>query len=72
MSGTQTDPVKEKRSSTQLLFFDTLSARNFSGSDSPTESIECIRFNKRVILSDIKIVPNNFRPFTGSRKDHMG
>ncbi|RHZ54196.1 hypothetical protein Glove_429g11 [Diversispora epigaea] len=75
MSGNQTNPidlVKEKRSSTQLLFFDTLTARNFSSSESLTESIECIRFNKRVVLSDIRVVPNNFRPFKGSRKDHVG
>ncbi|CAG8453116.1 795_t:CDS:10 [Diversispora eburnea] len=75
MSGNPTnsiDLVKEKRSSTQLLFFDTLTARNFSSNESLTESIECIRFNKRVVLSDIRVVPNNFRPFKGSRKDHVG
>jgi hypothetical protein len=59
-----------QKSSSQLLFFDTLTASNFSSDELPTE---CIRFHQRVVLSEIRVVPKHFRPFKGSRKnDHVG
>ncbi len=59
-----------QKSTSQLLFFDTLTASNFSSDELPTE---CIRFHQRVVLSEIRVVPKNFRPFKGSRKnDHVG
>ncbi|CAG8442884.1 18868_t:CDS:10 [Acaulospora morrowiae] len=64
--------IANSRKSSQLLFFGTLTANNFDSNESPTESIECIRFQQRVVLSEIRIVPNDFRPFKGSRKDHAG
>ncbi|RIA94381.1 hypothetical protein C1645_567802 [Glomus cerebriforme] len=59
-----------QKSGSQLLFFDTLTASNFSNDELPTE---CIRFHQRVVLSEIRVVPKHFRPFKGSRKnDHVG
>ncbi|CAG8641587.1 11698_t:CDS:10 [Funneliformis mosseae] len=59
-----------QKSTSQLLFFDTLTASNFSSDELPTE---CIRFHQRVVLSEIRVVPKHFRPFKGSRKnDHVG
>ncbi|CAG8477565.1 4376_t:CDS:2 [Ambispora leptoticha] len=55
----------------QLLFFDSLIASSSHNNDDlPTE---CIRFHQRVVLSEICIVPKNFRPFLGNRKnDYAG
>ncbi|CAG8584592.1 10033_t:CDS:2 [Paraglomus occultum] len=54
--------------STQLLFFDTLTANSTSLEDLPTE---CIRFHQRVVLSEINIVPKNFKPFQNTRKSNF-
>ncbi|KAG9299089.1 hypothetical protein G9A89_020402 [Geosiphon pyriformis] len=54
----------------QLLFFDSLTSGPLQNDELPTE---CIRFHQRVVLSEIRIVPKNFRPFIGTRKsDYSG
>ncbi|CAG8536829.1 343_t:CDS:10 [Ambispora gerdemannii] len=70
-NGSKAHSGTKNSSQQQLLFFDSLTASSSHNNDDlPTE---CIRFHQRVVLSEICIVPKNFRPFLGSRKnDYAG
>ncbi|CAG8666786.1 2045_t:CDS:2, partial [Paraglomus brasilianum] len=66
--GSNGPSITTSSSLTQLLFFDTVTANSTNHEDPPTE---CIRFHQRVVLSEINIVPKNFKPFQNTRKSNF-